>query len=495
MSEQPILLEMNGIHKSFPGVHALDDVHLDLRAGEVHALLGENGAGKSTLIKVLGGIYSKDEGEIIINGEKVEINNVKDAEKYGISIIHQEIVLVPEMSISDNIFLGKEEGSPVHISRAAMEKKTQELLDSFNMNLRATQMVSSLNIAQQQMVEIIRSTFSKAKIIVMDEPTSSLSDKEVDALFDTIRDLKAQGIGIIYISHRMSELDQIADRVSVYRDGKYIATRNVKETTVDELIELMVGRQVGNYYNRTYNDCTETVLEVKGLTNKKVKNVSFELKKGEILGFAGLVGAGRTETMRAIFGMDPKDSGEILIEGKPVQINSSKDALEVGIGLVPESRREEGIFPDQSIKFNETIKVLKEFIHNMRVDSKKETEIADKYMKDLSVRAPSLATLVGNLSGGNQQKVVIASWLATKPKILIMDEPTRGIDVGAKAEIYTIMNDLVKNGVSIIMVSSELPEVIGMSDRVVVMRSGEISAILSREEADQVTIMKNAVNI
>ena len=495
MSEKPILLEMNGIHKSFPGVHALDDVHLDLRAGEVHALLGENGAGKSTLIKVLGGIYSKDEGDIIINGEKAEIKNVKDAEKYGISIIHQEIVLVPEMSISDNIFLGKEEGPAFSISRSAMEKKTQELLDSFNMGLKATQLVSSLNIAQQQMVEIIRSTFSQAKIIVMDEPTSSLSDKEVDALFDTIRNLKAQGIGIIYISHRMSELDQIADRVSVYRDGKYIATREVKNTTVDELIELMVGRAVGNYYNRTYNECTETIMEVRNLSNAKVHNVSFDLKKGEILGFAGLVGAGRTETMRAIFGMDKKDSGEIIIEGKPVTINSSKDGLAAGIGLVPESRREEGIFPDQNIKFNETIKVLNEFIKNMRVDSKKETEIAEKYMKELSVRAPGLGTFVGNLPGGNQQKVVIASWLAAKPKILIMDEPTRGIDVGAKAEIYAIMNDLVKNGVSIIMVSSELPEVIGMSDRVVVMRSGEISAILDRSEADQVTIMKNAVNI
>ncbi len=493
--KEPILLEMEGIRKEFPGVVALDDVHLDLRAGEVHALLGENGAGKSTLIKVLGGIYSKDGGEIRINGETAEIRNVKDAERYGISIIHQEIVLVPEMTIADNIFLGKETGPAALIDRAGMLKKTQELLDSFEMGLSATDKISSLNIAQQQMVEIIRATFSEAKIIVMDEPTSSLSDKEVDALFETVKKLTAQGIGIIYISHRMSELDIVADRVSVYRDGRYVATRVVKETTVDELITLMVGREVGNYYNRTYNDCTETVLSVKGLTNKKVHNVSFELKKGEILGFAGLVGAGRTETMRAIFGMDPVEGGEIVINGKPVTIKSSKDAMAAGIGLVPESRREEGIFPDMSIKFNETVKVLGEFIKNMRVDHKKEDEIADKYMADLSVRAPGTYTLVGNLSGGNQQKVVIASWLATNPQILILDEPTRGIDVGAKAEIYAIMNELAKNGVSIIMVSSELPEVIGMSDRVVVMRSGEISAVLDREEATQVNIMKNAVNI
>ncbi len=493
--KEPILLEMNGIRKTFPGVVALDDVHLDLRAGEVHALLGENGAGKSTLIKVLGGIYQRDGGEIIINGEKADIQSVKDAERYGISIIHQEIVLVPEMTIADNIFLGKEAGPAANIDRAGMLKKTQELLDSFDMGLSASAKISSLNIAQQQMVEIIRATFSEAKIIVMDEPTSSLSDKEVDALFDTVRQLTAQGIGIIYISHRMSELDVIADRVSVYRDGKYVATKVVKETSVDELVTLIVGREVGNYYNRTYNECDETVLEVRGLTNKKVKNVSFSLKKGEILGFAGLVGAGRTETMRAIFGMDPIESGEILIDGKPVSIHSSKDAMAAGIGLVPESRREEGIFPAMSIKFNETVKVLDEFIRAFRVNHKKENEIADKYMQELSVRAPGTYALVGNLSGGNQQKVVIASWLATQPKILIMDEPTRGIDVGAKAEIYAIMNELAKNGVSIIMVSSELPEVIGMSDRVVVMRSGEVSAVLDRAEADQVTIMKNAVNI
>ena len=278
---EPMLLEMNGIVKTFPGVRALDGVHLDLKAGEVHALLGENGAGKSTLIKVLGGIYKRDGGEIVINGEKVDINGVKDAEKYGISIIHQEIVLVPEMSIADNIYLGKELGPSGRIDRATMRKTTQELLDSFDMGLSATDKISSLNIAQQQMIEIIRATFSKAKIIVMDEPTSSLSDKEVDALFDTIRKLTAQGIGIIYISHRMSELDIIADRVSVYRDGKYVATRVVKETTVDELVALMVGRQVGNYYTRNYVATDEVLLDVKGLSNKAVHNVSFQLKRGE----------------------------------------------------------------------------------------------------------------------------------------------------------------------------------------------------------------------
>ena len=492
---EPMLLEMDGIVKTFPGVRALDGVHLDLKAGEVHALLGENGAGKSTLIKVLGGIYKRDGGEIVINGEKVDINGVKDAEKYGISIIHQEIVLVPEMSIADNIYLGKELGPSGRIDRATMRKTTQELLDSFDMGLSATDKISSLNIAQQQMIEIIRATFSKTKIIVMDEPTSSLSDKEVDALFDTIRKLTAQGIGIIYISHRMSELDIIADRVSVYRDGKYVATRVVKETTVDELVALMVGRQVGNYYTRNYVATDEVLLDVKGLSNKAVHNVSFQLKRGEILGFAGLVGAGRTETMRAIFGIDPKTSGEITLEGKKVDIRSAKDAMAAGIGLVPESRREEGIFPDMSIKFNETMKVLDQFISVRGVNHRKENEIADKYTKDLRVKAPGTYALVGNLSGGNQQKVVLASWLATHPKILILDEPTRGIDVGAKAEIYAIMNDLVQNGVSIIMVSSELPEVIGMCDRVVVMRSGEVSAVLDRSEADQVTIMKNAVNM
>ena len=281
----------------------------------------------------------------------------------------------------------------------------------------------------------------------------------------------------------------------MYRDGKYVATRVVKETTVDELVALMVGRQVGNYYTRNYVATDEVLLDVKGLSNKAVHNVSFQLKRGEILGFAGLVGAGRTETMRAIFGIDPKTSGEITLEGKKVNIRSAKDAMAAGIGLVPESRREEGIFPDMSIKFNETMKVLDQFISVRGVNHRKENEIADKYTKDLRVKAPGTYALVGNLSGGNQQKVVLASWLATHPKILILDEPTRGIDVGAKAEIYAIMNDLVQNGVSIIMVSSELPEVIGMCDRVVVMRSGEVSAVLDRSEADQVTIMKNAVNM
>ncbi len=494
MSE-PFLLEMNGIHKYFPGVHALDDVHMDLHKGEVHALLGENGAGKSTLIKVLGGIYTKDGGEIYINGEKAEINSVKDAQKYGISIIHQEIVLVPEMTIAENVFLGNEEGSRWRVDMRSMIQKTQELLDSFHMNLKATDKVGSLNIAQQQMVEIIRATYSKAQIIVMDEPTSSLSDKEVDALFDTIRELKKEGIGIIYISHRMSELNQIADRVSVFRDGKYVATRNVKDTSVDELIELMVGRHIDNYYSRDYCTSQDVVMEVKHLSNAKVHDVSFDLRRGEVLGFSGLVGAGRTETMRAIFGMDPKDSGEILINGKPVEITSSKDALAAGIGYVPENRREEGIFPEMSVQFNETFKILSEFIHRGGVDHKKETEIAEQYREELSIRTPSLQQLVGNLSGGNQQKVVIASWLAANPQILILDEPTRGIDVGAKAEIYSIINELAKKGVSIIMVSSEMPEIIGMSDRVVVMRSGEISAVLDHTEADQVTIMKNAVNI
>ncbi len=494
MSE-PFLLEMNGIHKYFPGVHALDDVHMDLHKGEVHALLGENGAGKSTLIKVLGGIYTKDGGEIYINGEKAEINSVKDAQKYGISIIHQEIVLVPEMTIAENVFLGNEEGSRWRVDMRSMIQKTQELLDSFHMNLKATDKVGSLNIAQQQMVEIIRATYSKAQIIVMDEPTSSLSDKEVDALFDTIRELKKEGIGIIYISHRMSELNQIADRVSVFRDGKYVATRNVKDTSVDELIELMVGRHIDNYYSRDYCTSQDVVMEVKHLSNAKVHDVSFDLRRGEVLGFSGLVGAGRTETMRAIFGMDPKDSGEILINGKPVEITSSKDALAAGIGYVPENRREEGIFPEMSVQFNETFKILSEFIHRGGVDHKKETEIAEQYREELSIRTPSLQQLVGNLSGGNQQKVVIASWLAANPQILILDEPTRGIDVGAKAEIYSIINELAKKGVSIIMVSSEMPEIIGMSDRVVVMRSCEISAVIDHTEADQVTIMKNAVNI
>ena len=478
VSEQ-ILLEMNHIRKEFPGVLALKDVSLQLRAGEVHALLGENGAGKSTLIKILGGIYIRDEGEIIIDGQVVQINSVHDAQTYGISVIHQELVLVPHMSVAENIYLGRE---PLKNGRfvdfRTMEQDAKLLLDSFELDIRPDDMIGDLTIAQQQMVEIIKALSFNAKILVMDEPTSSLSEKDVEFLFSNIRKLKKAGVGIIYISHRMSELNQIADKITVIRDGEYIGTKRVKETTHDELIAMMVGRQLTNYYTRTFGNPSEKVLEVKNLSDEHLlRDVSFDLYKGEILGFAGLVGAGRSEVMKCLFGIDPYVSGEVSINGQTTVIKNPEEAMRHGIALVPESRKLEALFPDQSVMYNITIKSLEDFIRGIRVNAQKEGEITKEYVDKMAIKTPTYQQVVGNLSGGNQQKVVIGRWLATRPKILILDEPTRGVDVGAKAEIYSIMNDLVQQGVAIIMISSELPEVINMSDRVIVMSNGHITGM------------------
>jgi len=491
---ETILLEMNHIRKEFPGVLALKDVSLRLEAGEVHALLGENGAGKSTLIKILGGIYASDAGEIVIHGKPVTINSVQDAQRHGISVIHQELVLVPHMTVAENIYLGRE---PLKSGRFVDFKKMYDdakvLLDSFELDIRPDDEISELTIAQQQMVEIIKALSFNARILIMDEPTSSLSEKDVDFLFENIRKLKQAKVGIIYISHRMSELKQIADKITVIRDGEYIGTREAKTTSNDELIAMMVGRQLTNYYTRTFGNPTEKVLEVKNLSDGRLlKDVSFHLLRGEILGFAGLVGAGRSEVMKCIFGIDPILSGQVLINDEPVTIQNPDEAMKRGIALVPESRKREALFIDQTVKYNITIKALGEFIKGIRVDNSKEHEITKTYVDMMAIKTPSYAQVVGNLSGGNQQKVVIGRWLATKPKILILDEPTRGVDVGAKAEIYSIMNELVKEGVAIIMISSELPEVINMSDRVVVMSNGRVTGCLSREGLTQEKIMHHA---
>jgi len=485
------LLQMKNISKKFPGVYALKNAHFELNEGEVHALLGENGAGKSTLMKILGGIYSVDEGEIYIQGKKADIKSVKDAQAYGISIIHQELVLVPYMTVAENIYLGREvTGKTGFIDKAAMIEKAQKLLDSFEVKIKADSLISRLTVAQQQMVEIIKAISFNAKIIVMDEPTSSLTEKEVKFLFDTIKNLKSHGVGIVYISHRMNELFEISDRVTVMRDGEYIGTKITKDTSNDELIAMMVGRELTSYYTRDYNEPGDIILEVKNLNRKSVlKNINFSVRKGEIVGFAGLMGAGRSEVMRAIFGLDPIDSGEILIDGQKVNIKEPNDAMKNGIALVPENRKEEGLFLIQSVKFNITLKILDKFIKFIKVNKKVENDITNKYIDELSIKTPTSNQLIGNLSGGNQQKVVIAKWLATEPKILILDEPTRGVDVAAKAEIYSIMNKLASAGVSIIMISSELPEIINMSDRVLVMCNGTITGSLNRNEFTQEKIM------
>lgn len=490
-----VLLEMKHILKRFPGVLALDGASLELKAGEVHALLGENGAGKSTLIKILGGIYSMDEGEIRIEGKPVTINTVDDAKDNCISIIHQELVLVPYLTVAENIFLGREPRKRGLVDFGKMYADTARMLTEYGLQLEPEALVANLTIAQQQMVEIVKAISFHAKIIVMDEPTSSLADKEVDALFNNIRQLTAQGIGIIYISHRMSELEIIADRVTVMRDGKNVGTKRISETTNDELIAMMVGRSMDNYYIRTFNECKETVLRVENLCSDKIHDVSFELKKGEILGFSGLMGAGRSETMKAIFGIDRITGGTIELEGKPIAVKNAAQMIQAGISLVPENRRDESIIPVKPVRFNLTLKVLHEFIRGVFVNDAREREISSKYIRSLSVRTPGDETEMRSLSGGNQQKVVIGSWLATNPKVLILDEPTRGVDVGAKSEIYMIMNELAKQGVSIIMVSSELPEVLNMSDRVAVMCGGTITKILDRSEATQEIIMRHAVKL
>ncbi|PLR76727.1 D-xylose ABC transporter ATP-binding protein [Bacillus sp. V3-13] len=488
------LLEMTGVNKRFPGVYALKGVDFELKSGEVHALLGENGAGKSTLMKILGGIYSIDEGKIFIEGNEVQINGVKDAQKYGISLIHQEIVLVPYLSIAENIYLGREPLTKTgFIDKSTMFENAQKFLNDFDLQLSARTPIKKLTVAQQQMIEIIKAVSFNSKIIVMDEPTSSLTEKEVDFLFKTIRNLKEQGVGIVYISHRMNELFEITDRITVMRDGTYIGTVYTKDTKNEKLISMMVGRELTNYYVRDFSSTGECVLKVSNLTKKGVlENANFELMKGEILGFSGLVGAGRSELMKCIFGLDSFERGEIFVNGEKATIKNPNDAIRNGIAYVTENRKEEGLFLIQSVQYNITIRILHEFIKLFKVNSKYENKETNNYIKELSIKTPSPDQEVKNLSGGNQQKVLISRWLATKPRVLILDEPTRGVDVGAKAEIYSIMNRLVNEGVSIIMISSELPEVINMSDRVAVMYKGKIQTILNKDKFSQETIMHYA---
>ena len=490
-----VLLKMEHIHKRFPGVYALNDVSLELKAGEVHALLGENGAGKSTLIKVLGGIYSADEGEIYVEGKKVQINGVKDAQNNGVAIIHQELVLVPHMTVAENIFLGREFGSGILVDHKKMTEDAQALLDAHEMNVNANALIKDLTIAQQQMVEIVKAISYNSKILVMDEPTSSISDKEVAFLFKTMRGLTAKGVGIIYISHKMSELEEICDRVTIMRDGQYVGTEVVKETTKDDLIAMMVGRELTNYYTRDYLEPGEVILKCDHISDgKMVKDASFKVHKGEIVGFAGLVGAGRSEAMKCIFGLTQGYQGEVEIKGRKVHISNPVEAMKNGIALVPEDRKQEGLYKIQSVRYNSTIEILDQFMHGVSVDDKKEIEITQKYIDMMATKTPTQEQLIGNLSGGNQQKVMISRWLATHPDILILDEPTRGVDVGAKSEIYAIMNELVKQGMSIIMISSELPEIINMSDRVYIMAEGVVAGCLNHEEVTQEAIMQLAAN-
>ena len=487
------LLVMRDISKTFPGVKALDRLNFDLKAGEVHGILGENGAGKSTLIKVLGGIYSADSGEIFINGQQVRINSVMDAKHNGISIIHQELMLIPHMTVAENIFLTREPKIGGRIDKQKMNRDAQAILESLNTNIRPETVVSRLSIAQQQLVEIAKALTLNAKILVMDEPTSSLTETEVEVLFRTIRQLRSQNVGIIYISHRMAELFTITDRITVIRDGRFIGTEVTKETDVDTLISMMVGIKLDSYYTFTKRDYGDVVLDVRHIKRKNVLNdVSFTLRAGEILGFGGIVGAGRSELMRAIIGIDPMDEGEVYVCGSKMTKRSPKLAKEMGLVLVPENRKLEGLVLNNTVEFNSTLAVLNDFIGKLFLNKKKQHDIVDRFVKLLSIKTSSYDKTVAKLSGGNQQKVVIAKWLATKPKVLIMDEPTRGIDVGAKADIYKIIDMLAQQGIGIIVISSELNEIINICDHIAVMYAGRINKVLDRSEATQENILKYA---
>lgn len=494
MSEQYVV-EMRNIVKSFYGVTVLHDVNLKLKPGEVHAIVGENGAGKSTLIKVLTGVYKKDSGEILINGEKVELNTAKDGRNLSISCIHQELCLVDELTIAQNVFLGLEDTRfKFFLNEKSILKKTQALLDEMELHLKADQKCGDLTVAQKQMVEICRALVLNANVIIMDEPSASLSDREVEALFIQIEKLKKQGKAIVYISHRLDEVMYIADMVSVLRDGHLIQTSSTENISQTEMVHLMVGREVQHLFGVSKKDhqSDEVVLEVKNLVNPHLKDISFQLKKGEILGFAGLVGAGRTELARAIFGIDKLTSGEIYIKGKKVDIRTPRKAIEHKIALVPEDRKQQGLILSRDVAYNLTLTVMDEFIHGIRHDKKKEREIIDEYSKKLSIKMTGVNQICSTLSGGNQQKVVVSKWLATGADIIIFDEPTRGIDVGAKAEIYNLMHDLAASGISIIMISSEMPEVTNVSDRIAVMCEGKLAGIVDKKDYD-ITELSNVV--
>ena len=488
------LLIMKNISKSFGSNKVLDCVQLKLDEGEVLAVLGENGAGKSTLMKILNGIYKKDEGEIFINDKKVEINSVDEATKLGVSIIHQELMLAQNISVAENIYMGKEIVNKFgFINLEKQSSRAKEMLSKFQINIDPNKKIKELTIAEQQMVEIVRAVSFGAKIVVMDEPTSSLTNQEVGLLYEMIVKLKEQHVGIIYISHKLNELYDIADNVTILRDGKYIDTVAINETQRNSLVSMMVGREISKFYHKTNEARNEIVLEVKNLSDgKKAKNVSFDLKKSEILGVAGLVGAGRTETMKAIFGITKKSAGTIKIENKEVSFATPKEAIDFGMGMIPEDRKSEGLFLQQDIKYNLTATILDKIFKFLSLDSKKEDEIVDEKMKEMAVKAVSKYQNISQLSGGNQQKVLIGRWLLSTKKILILDEPTRGVDVKSKAEIYELIDKVANQGISIIMISSELPELINMCDRILVLNDGISTGILKQQEFDQELIMTMA---
>jgi len=489
---------MRAIYKAFPGVNALKGVDFELRAGEVHALLGENGAGKSTLMKCLAGIYPIDSGSITFDNRQVTINEVSDSLELGISFIHQELVLADQLTVAENIFMGREPVTNFRfIDRRKMNAESQRLIDMLDGNFNCSLLAGLLSTAQKQIVEIAKALSMKTKILVMDEPTATLTDREVEKLFELILNLKRQGISIVYISHRLEEIFRICDRITVLRDGENITSVDVQGTEKANLIQYMVGHSLDQYYVRSDKEIGEVILDAANLSRAdgRVENASFNLRKGEILGFAGLVGSGRTELMQMLFGIERPLSGTISVNGRQVSVGSTPAALRHGIGLVPEDRKLQGLILENTVKFNLTLGVLKQFMRFVMVNWKKEDEITRQYVRQLAIKISTPLQKAVNLSGGNQQKVVLSKWLAILPQILILDEPTRGIDVGAKSEIYALIDRLAKNGISIIMVSSELPELVNMCDRIYVMREGRIKACLDHEDFDQERILRFAFGV
>jgi ribose transport system ATP-binding protein len=493
------LLAIEGMSKRFPGVRALHDVRLDLHSGEVLALVGENGAGKSTLMKILAGIYQADAGTILLDGEPVEVHSPVDAQRLGISIIHQELHLMPDLSIAENIWIGRERlRSGVFVDDRDLNRRTGELFDRLGISLDPRTQVAHLKVAQQQLVEIAKALSFNARVLIMDEPTAALTDAETEILFGLIRDLRDGGVGVIYISHRMEELKQISDRITVLRDGEYIDTLVTAETEVRQIISLMVGRQItGETRPGDVKAQRPTVLRVEGLETKELlRDVTFELREGEVLGFAGLMGAGRTEVARALVGADRATAGTITLRGEQAHIAHPADAARLGIGYLSEDRKRFGVMLDQTVSFNVAVTSLTE--HAGRLGFVRDGRIRDtarRYVDALKIRTPSVRTTTKNLSGGNQQKIVIAKWLAKDCDILIFDEPTRGIDVGAKEEIYALLTDLAGRGKSIVVISSELSEILRLAHRIVVMAEGRVTGVLDNAEADQETIMELATRV
>ena len=498
MSDAQPFLELRGITKRFPGVVALNGVSLDVRAGEVHALLGENGAGKSTLIKTISGVYQPDAGEMHIEGRRVSIRRPHDAQALGISTIYQEFTLAPDMTVAENIFLGREPlrvGPPLSIvDRKELIRRTRDVLASLELDVDPHATIRHLGVAQQQMVEIAKALSLDARLIIMDEPTATLTAHEIDRLFDAIGRLTRRHVAVVYVSHRLDEVKAICDRATILRDGTYMATVPVGSTSVDEMIRLMVGRDLKDKFPKTVVEPREEMLRVEQLTRKGVLHgVSFSVRRGEIVGIAGLVGSKRTETARAIFGADPIDSGRIFLRGKPVLVRTPADAIANRIALVPEDRKRQGIFASLSVRENVVLSALRRFSRKGILDLRRERQRAQESVSSLRVATPDLEKRLLDLSGGNQQKVVIAKWLNTDAEVFLFDEPTRGIDVGGKIEVYRLMGELLTRGAAIVMISSELPEILGLSDRILVMRDGRICGEFDRAEATEEKILNCAL--